>query len=195
MNRKAEKLFDAITLLGEDLVEEAQNYVFRKRRSAWRTFGSLAACMALVASLGLLAALPRGCGGAAPPSGDMNSSAGAPSSPAEMPPAASEDTMYGDGSDAPGDSAPAPGGAPSAPEARQFTARVLEVREDGLLVEPLEGEAERRMADRIEVAAGGGVPALAAGDLVRVTYSGEIQEIDPPRITGTQSVEKIEDLP
>ena len=64
MNQKAEKFFDAITLLREDLVEEAQNYVFRKKRSGWKTLGSLAACMALVASLGLLAAMPRGCGAA-----------------------------------------------------------------------------------------------------------------------------------
>lgn len=200
MNRKAEKLFDAITLLREDLVEEAQDYVFRKRRSGWKNFGSLAACMALVASLALLAALPRGCGGAAPmDKADQNNSA-APSSPAEMPSGGGEDPMYGDGSAGGVDTAPSPpsgdpspGEAPPASEEpRQFTAQVLEVLADSLLVEPLEGEAERRSADRIEVPVGGEAPAFAEGDLVRVTYGGEIQESDPARIVGARSVEKLE---
>ena len=58
MNRKGETFFDAITLLPEGMVEEAQDYVFRKSRTSWRKFASLAACMMLVVSLGLLAALP-----------------------------------------------------------------------------------------------------------------------------------------
>ena len=44
MNRKADKFFDAITLLPEDIVEEAQDYRFRKRPAVWRKIGSLAAC-------------------------------------------------------------------------------------------------------------------------------------------------------
>ena len=44
MKEKAERLFDAITLLKEDLVEEAQDYRFRKRPAVWRRVGSLAAC-------------------------------------------------------------------------------------------------------------------------------------------------------
>ena len=50
MNRKAEIFFDAITLLPEDMVEEAQVYTFRKSRTAWKKFGSLAACLMLVVS-------------------------------------------------------------------------------------------------------------------------------------------------
>ena len=72
MKEKAERLFDAITLLKEDLVEEAQNYRFRKRPAVWRRVGSLAACLVLLASLSLLA-LPRGCGSSGGNSSPMDS--------------------------------------------------------------------------------------------------------------------------
>ena len=54
MNRKAEIFFDAITLLPEDMIEEAQEYRLRKNRTSWKRFASLAACLMLVASLSLL---------------------------------------------------------------------------------------------------------------------------------------------
>ena len=186
MNRKAEIFFDAITLLPEDMVEEAQVYTFRKSRTAWKKFGSLAACLMLVVSLGLLAALPRGCGAA--PGGNST----APSDAS--------------GNVAPTDSAPQdPQDSPGTPEAKpsdgagtvQFTARVGEVLDSGarsaVLVEPLEGEAERNSADRIAVTVEGEIPALAAGDLVRVTYDGMIQETYPAGISGAVSIEKLEE--
>lgn len=191
MNPKAEIFFDAITLLPEELVEEAQDYTFRKSRSAWRKVGSLAACMALVVSLGLLAALPRGCGGAAP--ADNNA-----------PPAASCDTAPADSADLEGCSPQEPE-APQTPEASpsggaetfRFTARVVEVLDAGeraaVLVEPLEGEDERNSADRIVVSVDGGLPALTEGDLVRITYDGVIQETYPAGITGAVSIEKVEE--
>ena len=144
MNEKAEKFFDAITLLREDLVEEAQNYVFHKKRSGWRKFGSLAACILLVMSIGMLAAMPRGCGsGGSDSSGSMNSS----SAPMESPPASNEaPPLYGSGNDGhPSDSAPRPpdgddgpeqGGDPGNPAEVRFMGRVSDVLEDGLLVEP-----------------------------------------------------------
>lgn len=184
MNPKAEIFFDAITLLPEDMVEEAQVYTFRKSRTAWKKFGSLAVCMMLVVSLGLLAALPRGCGNAGP--ADNNA-----------PPAASCDT-------APADT-PTYGYAPQTPEAAPsggaetfcFNARVVEVQDSGtrpaVLVEPLEGEDERDSADRIVVTVDGEMPALAEGDLVRITYDGMIQETYPAGITGAVSIEKLEE--
>ena len=193
MNRKAEVFFDAITLLPEELVEEAQTHVFRKDRTAWKKVGSLAACMMLVVSLGLLAALPRGCGGAAP----------GPESNDAAPPAVSGDKApeggYGSSSGA------APQDAPQTPEAIpgdgleavQFTARVVEVLDAGtrpaVLVEPLEGEPERNTADRIVVSVDGELPVLAEGDLVRITYDGMIQETYPAGIAGAASVEKLEE--
>ena len=178
MNRKGETFFDAITLLPEGMVEEAQDYAFRKSRTSWRKFASLAACMMLVVSLGLLAALPRGCGGAAPdwnkseppiPSGDV--------SPGAMP-QEPEDTLDG------------------AEPAAQFTAMVIEVRDSGtqaiLLVEPMDGEDEKKVADRIEVATGKELPEVSAGDFVLITYDGTIQETYPARITGVVSIERQE---
>ena len=134
MNRKAEKFFDAITLLREDLVEEAQNYVFQKKRSGWKKFGSLAACILLVMSLGMLAVLPRGCGGSG--GSDMNSS----SAPMESPPATSEPSGSASADGAPrppdGNEEPEQGGNPAAPAEVRFMGQVSEILEDGLLVEP-----------------------------------------------------------
>ena len=190
MNRKAEIFFDAITLLPEDMIEEAQEYRFRKNRTSWKRFASLAACLMLVASLSLLAALPKGCGGGAP-APDFNTSPSG-SSGDSAPPRA-EATPDGAPQDAPASSETVPDGGV---ETARFTTRVLEVREDGaaLLVEPLEGEAERGSADRIVVTVNGEVPPLAAGDLVRITYDGMIQETYPAGISGTVSIEKLDEV-
>lgn len=178
MSRKAEVFFDAITLLREDLVEEAQNYVFRKRRSAWKKFGSLAACMVLVVSLGMLAALPRGCGASAPNSSGGDSSS-APAAPAEMPPASTEDAPSGDSSPwadgTYGTSRPPEGeGAPDfglGDSLTQFKARVLEVSEDGLLAELLPEEGRLFGMDRVRIGTAGldGLPDLRPGDVVAVS--------------------------
>ena len=101
MNRKAEIFFDAITLLPEDMIEEAQEYRFRKSRASWKRFASLAACLMLVASLSLLAALPKGCGGGAP-GPDFNTSPSG-SSGDSAPPRA-EDTLGDAPQDAPASS-------------------------------------------------------------------------------------------
>ena len=190
MNRKAEIFFDAITLLPEDMIEEAQEYRFRKNRTSWKRFASLAACLMLVASLSLLAALPKGCCGGAP-APDFNTSPSG-SSGDSAPPRA-EATPDGAPQDAPASSETVPDGGV---ETARFTARVLEVKEDGaaLLVEPLEGEAERGSADRIVVTVNGVVPPLAAGDLVRITYDGMIQETYPAGISGTVSIEKLDEV-
>ena len=183
MNPKAEKLFDAITLLPEELIEEAQDCRFQARGAAWRRFGALAACLFLIVSIGMVAVMPKGCGGGAPAPG-ANSS-GAPVS---------------------GEAAPSDGGVstdtatPQEPEAspsHQFTAKVVEVRDTGtrpvIVVEPLEGEPERASADRIVVTAAGEVPVLEVGDLVRITYDGQIQETYPAGISGAQQIEKLEE--
>lgn len=175
MNRKAEKFFDAITLLREDLVEEAQNYVFRRQRSGWKKFGSLAACVMLVMSLGLLAVMPKGCGGGAPPSADMNTSAAAPAAPAEAPPVSGEPSC-GDGSagGSGADTAPRPPegeGEPDIGGPAQFHAQVLEVLEDGLLAELLPEDGLRMGAERVRISTDGldSLPAFRPGDTVYVS--------------------------
>lgn len=191
MNPKAEIFFDAITLLEEDLVEEAQDYRFRKKRTVWKNLGSLAACLMLIASISLLM-LPRGCGGSAP---KMNNSSAPPSTdssaPAETPdlnaPASSEPA------------APEPSEAPSgAPEngygqieTEQFTAVVLSIDSDTILLGSLEGADEDY---QVKAQIGGlELPELAEGDTVRVTYTkGPILTTDPPILSTVVSIEKVE---
>ena len=53
----AEKLFDAITEVREDLIDEALDYRFvRKKAIHWQRYAALAACLALVVCIGYLAA-------------------------------------------------------------------------------------------------------------------------------------------
>ena len=67
----AEKLFDAITEVREDLVEEALDYRFQAKKAVpWQRYAKWAACLALVVCIGYLAAnLDLRMGG-------MNSAAG-----------------------------------------------------------------------------------------------------------------------
>ena len=69
--RGAEKLFDAITEVREDLVEEALDYRFQAKKAVpWQRYAKWAACLALVVCIGYLAAnLDLRMGG-------MNSAAG-----------------------------------------------------------------------------------------------------------------------
>lgn len=101
---REEIFFDAITNLREELVEEAQEYVFRKH--SWRRYTRLAACLALTAILCL--GIYR----------SARTTADAGSSNTAMPPAGEYDVCPED----------------SIPEAVRFTASVLEVRADSLLV-------------------------------------------------------------
>lgn len=68
-----------------------------------------------------------------------------------------------------------------------FNATVLEVNERNILVEPLEGEDERRSASQIyvstDVISTIPVPELQKGDEVRIVYNGEIQETYPAQIS------------
>lgn len=195
MSRKAETFFDAITRLREDLIEEAQNHKFRKRTAAWKKFGSLAACLVLIMSIGALALLPRGCGSSGAGSNnsaapaDNNSGGGAPQ---ESP--ASCDTappLYGVvDPDTPEGSSE--NGSPSgAIETSQFTAIVIEVQDEAILVEPIEYDSHYQW---LVPAIGLECPALAEGDWVTVTYDVNTPALttNPPVLQGVQSIEKID---
>ena len=55
--KRAEKFYDAITAVREELVEEALDYRFiQKKTIPWRRYAGLAACLALVVCIGYLAA-------------------------------------------------------------------------------------------------------------------------------------------
>ena len=181
MKEKAERLFDAITLLKEDLVEEAQDYRFRKRPAVWRRVGSLAACLVLLASLSLLA-LPRGCGSSGGNSSPMDSADSC--APGEAP---ADGAVSGE----PVPEPDAPAGAPEEGEQAKFDAVVIEACETGLQVEALEGQRERGL---FTVSANGlELPELAAGDRVRITYDGKIAESYPAQIFGTAAIERLEE--
>lgn len=72
-----------------------------------------------------------------------------------------------------------------------FRAKVLEVNDDYLLVEPVADSDESKSADKIEVPLAGKTswPIPAVGDTVNIFYSGGIQETYPARITKVHRVE------
>ena len=149
--RAADVFFDAITQIREELVEEAQQYVFR-RRISWRQYaGAAAACLALALGLSLLIR-SGGVGG-------MGGSSGSDS---------------GGGVEDSCDIAPEP--SEPLPSERSFTADVLEILDGGsLLVVPQPGSGVWSVADRVTVPVGDltELPDVQPGDLILVVYSGE----------------------
>ena len=149
--RAADVFFDAITQIREELVEEAQQYVFR-RRISWRQYaGAAAACLALALGLSLLIR----SGGA----GGMGGSSGSDS---------------GGGVEDSCDIAPEP--SEPLPSERSFTADVLEILDGGsLLVVPQPGSGVWSVADRVTVPVGDltELPDVQPGDRILVVYSGE----------------------
>lgn len=82
-----------------------------------------------------------------------------------------------------------------------FEATVFEVKEHTLLVEPLEGEEERKSSDRISVGtdsisqeeALAALGKLREGDVIEIGYDGMIMESYPAQITGVFAIEIIEE--
>lgn len=76
-----------------------------------------------------------------------------------------------------------------------FRAKVLKVYDKScILVEPLEGEAERSSSDRFEVSFPNleQIPEIKAGDTVIITYDGMIEEIYPCRLPGVYAIKVVE---
>ncbi len=78
-------------------------------------------------------------------------------------------------------------------EAVTFRATVLEVREGCYLVEPVEGSAELKSADRITVPIKNAAPSPEpeAGDILEIEYDGRIAESYPAQITTVYSISVI----
>lgn len=192
MSRKSEKFFDAITCIREDLIEEAQNFKFRKNAAVWKKYFSLAACIVLVMSIGFVAILPRGCGS----SGGSDGSAAPNGAAAPQDSEVSGDTApplslggyEGASSDAPAD-APEENLPEDGTGSYQFTAVVTEIREDGLLVEPIEYSSHYQVLVPL---ADLEVPPLAEGDWIAVTCSEVDHAADPPAAKGVVSIEKMD---
>ena len=81
----------------------------------------------------------------------------------------------------------------SLPKGNQFNAKVIEVHDQYLLVEPEEGSVERQSADRIEVywPHSNYLVMPLAGDGVTVVYDGQIQETYPARILNVSKIELV----
>lgn len=78
-----------------------------------------------------------------------------------------------------------------------FNATVLEVNGRNILVEPFEGEDERRSASQIyvstDVISTIPVPELKKGDEIRIVYNGEIQETFPAQISKVFAIYPIDE--
>lgn len=82
-----------------------------------------------------------------------------------------------------------------------FEATVLEVKEHTLLVEPLEGEEERKSSDRISVGTDSiseadsltALGKLREGDVIEIGYDGMIKESYPAQLDGVFAIEIIEE--
>ena len=202
--KKAEIMFDAITGIREHLVEEAQNYRFRRRQPLWRRYAGWAACLLLVAFVGFGAVrlgVFGGMGGSSANSAPGNAAEvnGATQDSA----AADENSGAGwDGEASPGDTeGDAAGGSSDRGDfeagQRRLTATVLEVHEGYLLVEPVEGDAVLASADRVMVSIDGleEIPDLEAGDRVSILFDGMIMESYPAKITGVTAIELLPEEP
>ena len=74
-----------------------------------------------------------------------------------------------------------------------FTARVLEIHEEYLLVEPSEDSVERQSYDKLKVTLGElSVPeGLKTGDTLRIVYNSMVQELYPAIIPYASVIEKV----
>lgn len=156
--RPEDVFFDGITHIREELIEEAQRYVFRRRAGWQRYAGALAACLALALALGLSMLLRFGGAGGGAPSGDSSG----------------YDGGVAEGGD--GTGAAEPGDCPPGAMEGSFTAGVVEVLEDGtLLVVPQPGSGIWSVADRVRVPTADvpDLPDVQPGDRILVVYTGE----------------------
>ena len=106
----AEKFYDAITQVREDLVEETLDYRFAARRNIpWQRYAGLAACLALVVCIGYLAAnLRMGGMNAATGNGGGDNSAAAGEAAGDTGESTISDGAAPEDSDTTGDSAMPP---------------------------------------------------------------------------------------
>ena len=145
-----EVFFDAVTNIRGDLIEDAQQFVFR-RRVSWQKYAGIAACLALVLCLCMLPML-GGMGGSG--SGEETG------------------TASGDSSGWNGSIGEPAADTPSG--VNSFIADVLEVDGDVLLVVPQPGSGIWSVSDRVAVPMGQAahIPDVRPGDRIQVTYAG-----------------------
>ncbi len=172
--RPEEKLFDAVTGIDEELVDSAQNYVFRKQTQPWQRVASLAACLLVMVSIGYGILLMGGVGGS-----DSASNSSTGDTAPENGSAGGNAGISGDIDD----SADA-GDQEEAAETVTFIATVLEMGDGYLLVEPVEEDPMLATADWIQVPTGDVTlpDGVTEGTVVRITFTGGVMESYPAQI-------------
>ncbi len=175
--RPEEKLFDAVTGIDEELVDSAQNYVFRKQPQPWQRVASLAACLLVMVSIGYGILLMGGIGGMGGSDSASNSSTG--DAAPENGSAGGNAGISGDVDDS-ADASDQEGAA----ETVTFIATVLEMGDGYLLVEPVEEDPVLATADRIQVPTGDVTlpDGVTEGTVVRITFTGGVMESYPAQI-------------
>ena len=179
--KKAELLFDAITNIRPDLVEEALDYRFRKAKGQLQRFVALAACLALLIGVGVTSLRFMGMGGSKSNAISGNGMDAGMNQSITTDSAESEPVIKTEEADT-----EAPDAAPDKETAaKQFTATVLEIGEMWIMVEPLVGQWIRSSADRIVVSLpqGRSYEQFSVGSRVEVTFEGVVQESYPARVT------------
>lgn len=184
--RQEETIFDAITGIREELVEEAQEYRFRRRKPVWTRYGQMAACLALAAALcfGIYGLSQVRMGGADSDcvSTDAN---GSDAPPASLEGAEPEDGVSGGGT---GSDAGEPLPNPEAPAGRaDFTGVVLEVQADSLLVERHGGGTVEVPTSALE-----DLPEFREGDVVNVLCAEVREEEGGAAASGVERIDVIE---
>ena len=178
--RKAEIFFDAITNIGEELIDDALDYRFTKRY--WRRYLSAAACLALAATVcfgAIRMGLIDGMGG-----GGMNASSDCAAPEQSVAESNSSASSSASSSTASGSAAEDGGAMNDASAPAAFEATVLSVEENYLLVEPAEGEEILASADRflVDITSVEELPEMAVGSRITITYDGFIRESYPAQI-------------
>ena len=196
--RPEEKLFDAITGIDEELVDSAQNYVFRKQPRKWQRAASLAACLLIVASIGfgLLQMASLGGMGGSDSAANTTGDAAAPEDSADGGNAggAGDDSLLGNAGNSDGGTDTTTGDSSDQEGAQAastiFTAMVLEVGDSYLLVEPVAGDPMLATADRIQVPTGDVIlpDGVTPGAVLTITFSGGVMESYPAQISGVTEI-------
>ena len=80
------------------------------------------------------------------------------------------------------------------PESHVFRATILEINNGTLIVEPAEGAEERKSSDRFSIGITNmpASPEPQVGDVIEITYGGEILEIYPASLSGITKIEIVE---
>ena len=164
-------IHDAIGEISEELIDPVAKLRQKKRYPAVK-WAAVAACLCLLLSLPLGWNLRNGI--------KAENAVGAPEMNGEQLYGGLEDKV--DGSS----------GTAVAPSV--FQAKVLEVDDGCVLVEPLEGEDELRCSDRIYVFFGDlkNIPEIKVGDILQIQYDGTIRESYPAQIGPAYVIEVIE---